>query len=61
MAVLLLHGISNKKPPDFLHMNGLSGGFLLREGTSHTEMSTFPFTAARESAKLAKRILSGVR
>ena len=31
----------------------------LREGTRQAEMLAFPFAAAREPAKLAKRVLSG--
>ena len=33
--------------------------FYLREGTRQVEMLAFPFAAAREPAKLAKRVLPG--
>ena len=35
--------------------------FFLREGTRQAEMLAFPFAAAREPAKLAERVLSGLR
>ena len=34
-------------------------GIFLREGTRQAEMFTFPFAAAREPTKHAKRVLSG--
>ena len=34
--------------------------FDLRKGTRQAEMLAFPFAAAREPAKLAKRVLSGL-
>ena len=33
----------------------------MREGTRQAEMLAFPFAAAREPAKLPKRVLSGLR
>ena len=40
------------------HVN-LVQPYYLREGTRQAEMLAFPFAAAREPAKLAKRVLSG--